>query len=131
MSSDHKAALATGRSQSAAVRKYLEALAMNKPKPGRKRTRESIESRLAAVREELPTADVLRRAKLLQERKDLEKALASDPSENAVDMSELEAGFIANASGYALSKGISYGVWREMGVPASVLAEAGIGRTRA
>jgi hypothetical protein len=73
----------------------------------------------------------LRRAKLLQERKDLEKALAADPSENAVDMSELEAGFIANASGYALSKGISYGVWREMGVPASVLAEAGIGRTRA
>lgn len=130
MSSDHKAALATGRSQSAAVRKYLEALAMNKPKPGRKRTRESIETRLAAVIEELPSADVLRRAKLLQERKDLEKALASDSTENRVDLAELEAGFVANASAYAASKGISYGVWREMGVPASVLTEAGIRRAR-
>ena len=42
MTDEHKAALATGRNEGNAVRNYLEALRSNKPKRGRRRTRESI-----------------------------------------------------------------------------------------
>lgn len=40
MSDQHKAALAEGREQGRAVQRYLEALEQNRPKRGRKRTRE-------------------------------------------------------------------------------------------
>ena len=43
MSDDHKAALAEGRAQGRAVSRYLEALAANKPKRGRKRTGSRVE----------------------------------------------------------------------------------------
>ena len=42
MSDSHKAALAEGREQGRAVRRYLEALEAHKLKRGRKRTQESI-----------------------------------------------------------------------------------------
>ena len=45
MTDEHKAALAKGRNEGNAVRNYLEALRANKPKRGRKRTRESIAAR--------------------------------------------------------------------------------------
>ena len=50
MSDEHKAALAEGRTQGRAVRVYLEALAANKPKRGRKRTPDSVKRRLATIR---------------------------------------------------------------------------------
>ena len=49
MTDAHKAALAKGRTESQAVRVYLEALRANKPVRGRKRTPESIGKRLAAI----------------------------------------------------------------------------------
>jgi hypothetical protein len=57
---------------------------------------------------------------------DLQAELASN--ENKADLDALEAGFIEAASGYSERKGISYAAWREMGVEASVLKKAGIGR---
>src|SRR5215210_5349048 len=57
MSDEHKAALAEGRSQGRAVRRYLEALEANKPKRGRKRTPEGIQRRLAAIEERMASAD--------------------------------------------------------------------------
>ena len=45
MSEDHKTALAQGRSEGRAVRRYLEALEAHKPRRGRKRTVESMKSR--------------------------------------------------------------------------------------
>jgi hypothetical protein len=53
MSESHKAALAEGREQGRAVRRYLEALEAHKPKRGRKRTPESVQKRLAAIEEKL------------------------------------------------------------------------------
>jgi hypothetical protein len=35
---------------------------------------------------------------------------------------------VKNARAYSRAKGISYGAWREVGVPADVLREAGIAR---
>src|SRR5438309_2788794 len=75
MSDRHKAALAEGREQGRAVRRYLEALEAHKPKRGRKRTPESIEKRLAAIEERLPDADPLTRLQLVQERMDLQRQL--------------------------------------------------------
>lgn len=127
MSEDHKAALAEGREQGRAVRKYLEALEANRPKRGRKRTKESMEKRLAAVKDQLPTADPLKRLHLVQEKMDLENQLAAEGS--GVDMSELEAQFVAAAKPYSERKGISFSAWRELGVPAQVLSKAGISRS--
>src|SRR5207302_8031201 len=84
MSASHKAALAEGREQGRAVRKYLEALEAHKPKRGRKRTQESVQKRLKAIEEKLATADPLTRLHLVQERMDLSNELAN--AESTVDL---------------------------------------------
>ena len=71
MSDDHKAALAQGRAEGRAVREYLDALRANKPKRGRKRTPDSIKKRLAAIDDQLESADPLGELRLIQERRDL------------------------------------------------------------
>jgi len=124
MTDDHKAALAEGRSQGRSVRLYLEALAANKPKRGRKRTPDSIKKRLERIEADLPTADPLQRLQLTQERLDLEAELGA--TNTTVDLSALEAEFIAAAGPYATRKGISYAAFRSVGVTPAVLRQAGI-----
>ncbi len=126
MSDDHKAALAEGREQGRKVRHYLEALDAHKPKRGRKRTPDSIRKRLDKIETELETADALKRVQLVQERIDLGDELAA--GEQVMDLSELEADFIEVAAAYSDRKGITYAAWRESGVDASVLKQAGISR---
>ena len=126
MSSEHKAALAEGRDQGRAVRRYLEALEAHKPRRGRKRTTDSMKKRLVAVESEIATADPLKRLHLVQERFDLENALQA--SESKIDLNQLEKDFIKSAAPYSERKGISYSAWRELGVPAAVLEKAGINR---
>ena len=103
MSDEHKAALAEGREQGRAVRRYLEALESTKPRRGRKRTPESIQKRLAAIEEQLGTADPLNRVHLVQERIDLEQELAAGT--NQIDLECLEAAFVASAVPYAPALG--------------------------
>ncbi len=126
MSDEHKEALAIGRDQGRAVRRYLEALEAHKPKRGRKRTPESIQKRLAIIEADLDTADPLTRVNLLQERMDLEAELAA--KEAVIDLSELEDDFVEAVADYSERKGISYAAWREAGVDASVLRRAGVRR---
>jgi hypothetical protein len=126
MTDEHKAALAEGRNQGRAVRRYLEALEDNKPKRGRKRTSDSVERDLARTEGELASADPLRRLELVQRRIDLQVEL--DKMGTTVDMSALETGFVGVAKAYALRKGISYQAWREAGVSAATLKAAGITR---
>ena len=126
MSDEHKAALAEGRNQGRAVRRYLEALEAHKPKRGRKRTPESMKRRLDKIENELPEADPLTRLQLIQERLDLQAELAA--SENKADLTELEQGFVDAAAAYSARKGISYAAWRELGVEPAVLKRAGISR---
>ncbi|SRR5579875_1782675 len=128
MSSQHKAALAKGREEGLAVRRYLEALEANKPRRGRRRTPASIAKRLKAIEAELPTADALSRLHLLQQQKDLTEELQK--SGEAQDLAELEKMFIKVAKSYGERKGISYSTWRSAGVPASSLQKAGITRSR-
>ncbi len=126
MSDAHKAALAEGREQGRAVRRYLEALEAHRPKRGRKRTPESMEKRLASVEDQLEEADPLARLHLVQEKMDLERQLAA--SEETVDMEGLEDAFVAVAKPYGQRKGITYAAWRQLGVDASVLRRADISR---
>jgi hypothetical protein len=128
MSDEHKAALAEGRKQGLAVRRYLEALQAHKPKRGRKRTPDSIKNRLAKIDNELASADPLKRLQLTQEQLDLQAELEQVSS--GVDLSELEDAFVASAAPYSERKGISYAAWRAMDVPPAVLKRAGIPRTR-
>ncbi len=93
MSDEHKAALAEGRNQGRAVRRYLEALEAHKPKRGRKRTPESIQKRLARIEVDLASADPLKRLQLIQERLDLQNEL--EHANTKVDLTELEAEFVA------------------------------------
>jgi len=126
MSDSHKAALAQGREQGRAVRRYLEALEAHRPKRGRKRTPESVQKRLASIDERLADADPLTRLHLVQERMDLENELSS--SDNAVDLEALEDEFVAAAGPYGQRKGITYSAWRQAGVDPAVLRRAGIRR---
>jgi dsRNA-specific ribonuclease len=129
MSAEHKAALAKGRNQANAVRAYLGALEANRPKRGRKRTSESIERRLAAIDAEYEIAGSLTALQLLQERKNLEAEVVTLRSASGgEDLERLRKEFVRNAKAYAQAKGIAYGTWREIGVSAEVLRQAGISR---
>jgi len=127
MTDEHKAALATGRNEGNAVRNYLEALRSNKPKRGRRRTRESITARLSAIDAELETADPMSELRLRQERRDLQAEMESMGAK--VDIGALEEGFVTVGKSYSARQGISYATWREIGVDAAVLKRAGISRS--
>src|SRR5687768_12822556 len=75
MSEQHKQALAVGREQGRAVRRYLEAIDAHKPRRGRKRTIESIRKQLESINDRLGSADPLTRVNLIQQRMDLEREL--------------------------------------------------------
>ncbi len=126
MSDTHKAALAEGRDQGRAVRRYLEALEAHKPKRGRKRTPESVQKRLATIEQKLGDADALSRLHLVQERMNLQNELES--TGNTVDIQALEDEFVAAAAPYGARKGITYAAWRHLGVDPAVLRRAGIKR---
>lgn len=128
MSDEHKAALAKGRTQGRAVREYLAALEQER-KPGRKLDRQTAESRITTVQEQIDAEpDPAKRVELIQRRLDLEERLVELADEP--DMGSLEAGFVDAAAEYSERKGITYPAWRELGVPAAVLKSAGIKRTR-
>lgn len=127
MTDAHKQALALGREQGRAVRRYLEALDAHRPKRGRKRTPESIKRRLDDISNRIEEADPLTRLQLVQERMNLEAELST--KEEAVDLAALEDDFVAAAREYSDRKGITYAAWRASGVDASVLRRAGVQRS--
>jgi hypothetical protein len=126
MTTEHKAALAAGRAQGLAVRRYLEALERNRPRRGRRPSSDSLQRQLDDVETKLHDADPLKRLHLIQQRKSLHARLAAD--DGAEDLSDLEKAFIDAASEYGARKGIDYSTWREAGVPADVLRKAGVQR---
>jgi hypothetical protein len=127
MSATHKAALARGREEGRAVRRYLEAIEHDRPRRGRKRTPEAVKKRLGVVTERLASADALTRLHLLQEKSDLQAELAR--SSPAPDLETLEKAFVEVAGAYGRRKGIGYNAWRAAGVGAAVLQRADITRS--
>lgn len=127
MSDEHRAALAVGRARAKAVRKYLEAIQLHRPKPGRRRTPETMRKRIDAIDAAIDAAKPLQRLHLTQEKADLESKITA--AETVVDISTFEDEFVSVAREYGESNGISYTTWRSNGVPASVLKRAGIPRS--
>lgn len=127
MSKQHKEALAKGRNEARAIKRYLEALG------GRKRGRpvrpETQKKRIAELNRRIDNeSDPLKKVQLTQQRIDAEAALSS--ATTAEDRESLEREFVRYAKDYSERKGISYAAWREGGVPPEVLKKAGIKRTR-
>jgi len=124
MDDDHKAKLAQGRKDAHAVKGYLEFLELNRPKRGRRRTEASIKARLAVIGSELESASPLARLNMYQEQSDLADEL--DAMQQQVDGSDLRAAFVEAAARYADSKSIGKAAFRQMGVDAATLREAGL-----
>ena len=64
--------------------------------------------------------------RLLVEHKNLRELAGM--SVGGPDLTALEKDFVKSAKSYSQRKGITYGAWREFGVPAEVLRKAGISR---
>jgi hypothetical protein len=113
----------TPRAESAAVRRYLEAL---QSPPKLRSGWRNPDQRLGELNEflERKGIDPLARLSAVQERMDLSAYM--DGSGVGSDFDQIKTDFVAAAASYAQRKGISYAAWRACGVPAAVLREAGI-----
>jgi hypothetical protein len=111
------------RTETAAVRRYLDHLATPKPR-GRYATREGVQAQLAKTQRDLVDATNLDRVLLIQQRMDLEARLA-DMSDNGDPGEDLERDFVEHGFNWAQRQNVSYSALRQVGVPARVLREAG------
>ena len=130
MSAAHKKALADGRAMSAVVDRYLSVV--NAPKPrGRRVSIASARKRLAAADARMKSATGVAKVLAAQEARDLRARLAQSPSAGSADQTKaLEASFVRIAKRFSDNRNISYGAWRDAGVPSIILQKAGIARTR-
>jgi len=127
MSDEHKEALAQGRRESRIIKAYLEALASRRP--GRPITPDSVKQKISNLEDKIrQETDQLKKVELVQARLDAEAQL--EEIEQSADLDTLESEFVEVAASYSDRKGITYSAWREAGVPASVLKNAGVPRTR-
>ena len=130
MTAAHKKALADGRAMSAAVDRYLTSI--NTPKRrGRKVSTATLETRLRAAQARSRKAAGVEKVVAAQEVRDLRAKLAeAKGTGTGTDTKAAEAAFVKVARKFGESRGISYGAWRDAGVPAAVLKKAGVARTR-
>jgi hypothetical protein len=127
MTQEHKEALAQGRKEARAIKAYLKTV--DTRKHGRPASRDSLEKRLEKTNRRIEDSDdPLKTVDLIQTRLDIELALAS--MEDVESVERLEATFVKYAASYSERKGVSYTAWRQFGVPAAVLRNAGVPETR-
>lgn len=106
------------RLESQAVSAYLAAIAENGPSiPDADKRMAEIEDAITRHRSEGNWLKVL---DWTQKRVEAEATVA---------LADLQAEFIKVAASYSTRKGIEYRAWRELGVPATVLAQAGVTKT--
>ena len=92
---------------------------------GAARSRAKLEQRRTQVEEWLrEESSPIREVELIQQRLDIDAQLAQ--ADQAKRLAELEEAFVKVAASWAKRTGISAAALREVGVPASVLAKAGM-----
>jgi len=123
----HKQALARGRSEAAIVNRYLLALGTTKRR-GRPISKERMTTRVDAAHQQLAASTGLAKLLAAQELRDLEHALSEIRQRDPANLRSLEAAFVRVAARFSVRRGISYGAWREVGVPAAILQRAKIRR---
>lgn len=131
LTEEHKQALALGRKQGHVVRRYLEALEMGvKPRNGTdpEAERKELREKLDKLNHDIETTDSpIQRVQMIQDRLEVEEALAKvEDIADQPDITSLEDEFKAVVADYASRKGLTYKAFREVGVPAKVLKEAGV-----
>jgi hypothetical protein len=94
-----------------------------------RRTIEGFTARLLKIDELLVSADPLARLHLTQERIDLHAELVRVTNGQDPDLSTIEKEFVRVARQYGDLAGITFAAWRQVGVDAEVLDQAGIVRT--
>lgn len=127
MSPAQKKAMQQGRAEATAVKLYLTAIASSARRRGRQFTPEELQVRIDAVNEEIAAAPAATRVFLVQKRIDLEHRLDAAQTVE-VDIEPLQEEFVRVAAEFGVRKGISYDAFREVGVPAAVLRDAGVRR---
>jgi hypothetical protein len=123
MTKAHKAALAKGRREASAVRRYLEALEQDGERIDVDKLRKRVDDLASKAYQE---DDPLRRVEVIEQRLKAEKAL--EDAQKTPDINALAADFSDAVASYSERKGITYKAWRELGVPAVVLREGGLSR---
>jgi hypothetical protein len=127
MTQEHKEALARDRKEARAIKAYLKTV--DTRHQGRPVTRESLEKRLEKTNRRIEDSDdPLKTVDLIQTRLDIELALSR--VEDVESIERLEAKFVKYSASYSERKGVSYTAWRQFGVPAAVLRNAGVSETR-
>lgn len=126
MTPEHKEAIRQGRKESSAVKAYLEVLS---PGSAQRRSADpsAIRRRLRATEDRLASeSNRLKQLELTQQKMNLENALSATNSDS--NEARLRQEFVKFAAAYGRRQGISYKAWRAVGVPASVLKQAGVSR---
>lgn len=108
------------------VRRYLSALDSRKPGRTAARTVESLLHRIHQIDTLLLSADPVQRLHLTQERIDLHAEQLRLQTATAADFDELQKAFIRVAKAYGDRHDVTYSAWRQVGVDADVLAQAGV-----
>ena len=121
MTDEHKAALALGRVEGRAVRSYMAALQSTQAPRRRGRKGKTAAELQTAIMEANDPMERLRLRPLL-------RAALEEESLETIDMEALQADFIKVLASYSERTGLTYADWREEGVPAAVLKEAGMSR---
>ena len=121
MTDEHKAALAQGRTEGRAVRNYMSALqSTSAPRRRGRKGRSAAELQEAIMN----STDPMERLSL----RPLLRAALEQESTEEIDMETLQAEFVKVLASYSERNGLTYSDWREEGVPAVVLKEAGLRR---
>lgn len=124
---EHRDAMTRGRQQASAVRAYLDSISESKGR-GRRLSSEELAAKLEDVSKQLDASDdSLERLQLLQRRREVLQQM--EQAQGADEHEARERRFVEVAAEYAERRGVDYRTWREYGVPASVLREAGITRS--
>lgn len=113
-----------GRAEARVVGEYLEALRTYRP--GRRRTREQLEEKLAQLADRARDTDALTALRLAQQRRDVLAEMNAVSADER--MLELQEALVEVAASFSARNAIDYATWREIGVAPSVLTEAGIRR---
>ena len=109
------------------VRRYLSALDARKPGRSTARTAESVAHRMHQIDTLLLSADPVQRLHLTQERIDLHaESLRLQGVAGGGDFDALEKAFVRVAKAYGDRHDVTYSAWRQVGVDAGVLTQAGI-----
>lgn len=126
MEQEQRSSRTQALSERKVLKQYLTLLESSRKRSTRKTdTTDDIKSRLALIAQELTNGVTpLRRLKLYQERRNLERELIVLAAAQTMERAEEEA--VKVLAHYSERHGINRATWREAGVPRKVLDRAGV-----